>query len=143
MFRLNALKIVPLAVAIAVVSGCGVKKTTATINPSYTRAPTCDDAILVYSSRADIPSDYYEVAWIGAQGSSVYTSDGKLVSEVIKGAAKAGANAVIINPEKEATSTVKVLGEALGTHSATTKVSALAIYMPADSGRVMLKCGPK
>ena len=143
MFRLSTLKIVPLAVAIAVASGCGVKKTTATVNPAYTRAPTCDDAIVVYASRAEIPNDYYEVAWIGAQGSSVYTSDGKLVSEVVKGAAKAGANAVIINPEKEATSTVKVLGEALGTHSATTKVSALAIYVPADSGRVMLKCGPK
>lgn len=143
MFRLNTLKIVPLAVAIAAASGCGVKKTTTTINPSYTRAPTCDDAIVVYSSRADVPSDYYEVAWLGAQGSSVYTSDGKLVAEIVKGAAKAGANAVIINPEKEAKSTVKVLGEALGTHSATTKVSALAIYAPADSGRVMLKCGPK
>lgn len=143
MFRLTTLTIVPLAAAIAVTSGCGVRKTTATVNPAYSRAPTCDDAIAVYASRADIPSDYYEVAWIGAQGSSVYTSGGKLVSEVIKGAAKAGANGVIINPEKEATSTVKVLGEALGTHSATTKVSALAVYVPADSGRVMLRCGPK
>ena len=143
MFKLSALKLAPLAVAIAVASGCGVKKTTETVNPAYSRAPTCDDAIVVYSSRAEVPSDYYEVAWIGAQANSVYTSDGKLTSEIIKGAAKAGANAVIINPGKEATSTVKVLGEALGTKSATTKVSALAIYAPADAGRVTLKCGPQ
>jgi len=143
MFKLNALTLAPLAVAIAVASGCGVKKTTETVNPAYSRAPTCDDAIVTYSSRAGVPTDYYEVAWIGAQGSSVYTTDGKLTSEIIKGAAKAGANAVIINPEKEATSTVKVLGEALGTKSATTKVSALAIYIPADAGRVTLKCGPQ
>ena len=48
MFRLTTLKIVPLAVAIAVASGCGVRKTTATVNPAYTRAPTCDDAIVIW-----------------------------------------------------------------------------------------------
>jgi hypothetical protein len=141
MFRFNTFKFAVLMSAMVMASGCGVKKTTAAINPSYSRAPTCDDAIQVYASRSEVPYDYYEVAWISAQGSSVYTSDGKLRSEVIKGAAKAGANGAIINPEKESKATVKVLGETLGMKSSTTKVSALAIYMPADSGRVTLKCG--
>lgn len=142
MFRAT-LKIVPLALAIAAISACGVKKTTTAINPSYSRAPTCDEAIAVYESRGKVPHDYYEVAWVQAEGNSVYTTDGKLRSEVVKASAKAGANGVIINPAQEANSTAKVLGEALGMGSATTKVSALAIYIPADAGRVTLKCGPR
>jgi hypothetical protein len=36
---------------------------------------------------------------------------------------------------------VKVLGAALGANTASQKVSALAIYMPADAGRVRAQCG--
>ncbi len=135
-------KILPAIAAIFALSACGVKKTTTAISPSYTRAATCADAVAVYDSRSKVPYDYYELAWIEAEGNSVYTTDGKLQQQVINGAAKVGANGVIINPAVEANATVKVLGEALGMKSATTKVSALAIYMPADSGRVTLKCGP-
>lgn len=142
MFK-TTFKIIPLALAIAVASACGVKKTTTAINPSFSRAPTCDEAVEVYASRGKVPHDYHEVAWVQAEGSSVYTTDGKLRSEVVKAAAKAGANGVIINPAVEANATAKVLGEALGLNSSTTKVTALAIYMPADAGRVTLKCGPR
>ncbi len=135
-------KIFSAAAALVALSACGVKKTTTALNPSYTRAPTCADGVAVYDSRGKVPYDYYELAWIEAEGSSVYTTDGKLQQQVINGAAKVGANGVIINPAQEANATVKVLGEALGMNSSTTKVSALAIYMPADSGRVTLKCGP-
>ena len=139
----STLRVVPLALAIAAASACGVKKTTTAINPSFSRAPTCDEAIVVYERRSQVPHDYYEVAWVEAEGSSVYTTDNKIRSEVIKAAAKAGANAIIVNPAQEANATAKVLGEALGMRSATTKVSALAIYVPADAGRVTLKCGPR
>lgn len=135
-------KILPAIAAVFALSACGVKKTTTAINPSYSRAPTCAEAVDVYASRSKVPHDYYELAWIEAEGSSVYTTDGKLQQQVVNGAAKVGANGVIINPAQEANATVKVLGEALGMNSSTTKVTALAIYMPADSGRVTLKCGP-
>lgn len=139
----STLRIASLAIAIAAASACGVKKTTTAINPSFSRAPTCDQAVVVYNSRADVPHDYYEVAWIQAEGSSVYTTDNKIRSEVIKGAAKAGANAIIVNPAQESNTGAKVLGEALGMNSATTKVSALAIYMPSDAARVTQACGPR
>ncbi len=142
MFK-TTLKVLPLAFALAAASACGVKKTTTAINPSMSRASTCDEAIIVYDSRGKVPHDYYEVAWIQAEGSSVYTTDNKLRAEVIKGAAKAGANAVIVNPVQEANATAKVLGEAIGMSSATAKVSALAIYMPRDAARVTQMCGPK
>src|SRR5438067_1164610 len=72
MFR-STLRIASLAIASAAASACGVKKTTTAINPAFSRAPTCDEAIIVYNSRADVPHDYYEVAWVQAEGSSVYT----------------------------------------------------------------------
>ena len=68
-------------------------------------------------------------------------SDGKIVEQIRKKAADVGANAIIVNDFKESGATAKVIGATLGANSADTKVSALAIYMPAEAGRVRLKCG--
>jgi hypothetical protein len=133
---------IALACALAVGSACaGVKKTTTDVNPSVNRRSTCANAIAVYNSRADVPYDYYELAWIEASGNSVWTTDNQLQTQIRNGAAKVGANAVIVNPVTQAKSTVKVLGEAIGTGSATAKASALAIYMPRDAARVRQACG--
>ena len=137
----TTLKGIALACAFAVGSACaGVKKTTTDINPSMSRAPTCASAIAVYNSRADVPYDYYELAWIQAEGNSVWTTDNQLQTQIRNGAAKVGANAVIVNPVTQSKSTVKVLGEAIGANSATQKATALAIYMPGDAGRVRTAC---
>ena len=142
MNRIKTIKGIALACALAVGAACaGVRKTTTDINPSMNRAPTCAAAIAVYNSRADVPYDYYELAWIQAEGNSVWTTDNQLQTQIRNGAAKVGANAVIVNPVEQAKSTVKVLGEALGSKSATQKASALAIYMPGDAGRVRTACG--
>ena len=131
-----------LAFGLAVAAACsGVKKTTTDINPSMSRAPTCAAAIAVYNSRADVPYDYYELAWIEASGNSVWTTDNQLQTQIRNGAAKVGANAVVVNPVTQSKSTVKILGEAIGTSSATQKASALAIYMPGDAARVRSACG--
>src|SRR6476620_10524762 len=133
----TTLKGLTLACALAVGSACaGVKKTTTDLNPGMSRAPTCAAAIAVYNSRADVPYDYYELAWIEASGNSVWTTDNQLQQQIRNGAAKVGANAVIVNPVEQSKSTIKVLGEAIGTKSATQKASALAIYMPGDAARV-------
>jgi hypothetical protein len=142
MIRTNTFKGIALACALAAGSACaGVKKTTTDINPRMNRAPTCANAIAVYNSRADVPHDYYELAWIQASGNSVWTSDNQLQTQIRNGAAKVGANAVIVNPVQASKSTVKVLGEAIGTNSATAKASALAIYMPGEAARVRAACG--
>jgi hypothetical protein len=131
-----------LACALAVAAACsGVKKTTTDINPSMSRAPTCAAAIAVYNSRADVPYDYYELAWIEATGNSVWTTDNQLQTQIRNGAAKVGANAVVVNPVEQSKSSVKILGEAVGAKSATQKASALAIYMPGDAARVRTACG--
>ena len=131
-----------LACALVVGAACtGVKRTTTDINPRMNRAPTCAAAIAVYNSRADVPYDYYELAWIEASGNSVWTTDNQLQTQIRNGAAKVGANAIIVNPVQQSKSTIKVLGEVIGTKSATQKASALAIYMPGDAARVRLACG--
>ena len=138
----DTFKGIALASALAVASACaGVRKTTTDLNPNVNRAPTCAAAIAVYNSRADVPYDYYELAWLQAEGNSVWTTDNQLQQQIRNGAAKVGANAVIVNPVTQSKSTVKVLGEAIGSSSATQKQSALAIYMPGDAARVRSACG--
>jgi hypothetical protein len=138
----NAFKGIALACALVVGSACaGVKKTTTDLNPSVSRPSTCAAAIAVYNSRADVPYDYYELAWIQATGNSVWTTDNQLQQQIRNGAAKVGANAVIVNPVTQSKSTVKILGEAVGANSATQKATALAIYMPGDAARVRQACG--
>jgi hypothetical protein len=133
---------IALACGLAAGSACaGVRKTTTDLNPSVNRPSTCAAAIAVYNSRADVPYDYYELAWIQAEGNSVWTTDNQLQQQIRNGAAKVGANAVIVNPVTQSKSTVKILGEAIGSSSATQKATALAIYMPRDAGRVTQACG--
>jgi hypothetical protein len=135
------LKAIPLALALVASAACGVKKQTTDISPSISRAPTCEDAVATYPSRAEVPTDYYELAWIEAEGNSVYTTDNKLQENVRNAAAKVGATAVIVNPVSQSKSTVKVLGEAVVSSSATQKVGALAIYQPSERDRVVATCG--
>lgn len=137
MAGLRAIWMIP---AVILASACGVRTHTTQVSP-VTRAATCEDAIDVYTSRASVPRDYYEVAWISAEGNSVYTSDNKIVDQIRKKAADAGANAIIVNDFATTGATTKVIGAALGSSSADTKTSALAIYMPSEASRVTLKCG--
>lgn len=128
--------------AATVLVGCGVKTTTTDVTPAgATRPATCEAVVTTYDSRAEVPSDYYELAFIQAEANSVYTSDRKIEATIIKRAAEAGATAIIANPISESKVGVKVLGEALGTGSASSKASALAIYLPADAPRVTQLCG--
>lgn len=138
--RTTAAKTIPLALVL-LLGACGVKKSVTPISPAFAGAPTCPEAIVTYGDRSEIPSDYYEVAFIEAEGNSVYTTDNKLQEQVRLGAAKAGASAVVANPVSQAKTGVKVLGEAVGAKSATQKASALAIYLPADADRIRQVCG--
>src|SRR5437763_13726395 len=99
MIGTNTLKGIALACALAAGSACaGVKKTTTDINPAMSRAPTCANAIAVFNSRADVPYDYYELAWIEASGKTVWTTDNQLQTQNRIGTAKVVANEVNTNP---------------------------------------------
>lgn len=120
-------------------SACGVRTHTTEISPE--RRDTCVEAVDIYTSRAQVPHDYRELAWITGEGNSVYTSDGKITDQIRKKAADVGANAIIVRDFGESGATTKIIGAALGANTADTKLSALAIYMPAEAGRVRARCG--
>ena len=61
--RTTAAKTIPLALVL-LLGACGVKKSTTPISPAFAGSPTCPEAIVTYGDRSEIPSDYYEVAFI-------------------------------------------------------------------------------
>lgn len=122
-------------------SACSVRAKTTDVSPSIARNPTCENAVMVYEGRSDVPSNYYELAWIEVEGNSVWTTDGQLASKMKKAAAAVGANGLIANPVQQNKTGVNVLGEVVGAHTATAKSSGLAIWMPSENARVRLACG--
>jgi hypothetical protein len=87
-------------------------------NPALTLAPTCADAVPVYSDRDHVPYDYYEVAVIDAEANSVYNGNGDLLKSVRNEAAALGANGVVLDALGATHATVKVLGAAVGSNDA-------------------------
>lgn len=133
------------ALALALIVGstaCGVKSTTTEMNPNVSRRPTCENAVMTFEGRSDVPSSYYELAWIEVEGNSVWTKDKQLEDKMKKRAAESGANGLIANPVQQNKTGVNVLGEAVGAKTATARASGLAIWIPAHDDRTRLACGP-
>jgi hypothetical protein len=97
----------------------------------------------VFPSTDKVPYDYYEVAFITAEGNSVYSGNGDLLKSVRNQAAGLGANGVVVDSLGATHATVKILGAAVGTHDAERKARALAIWMPSDTARVREACAGK
>ena len=129
--------------AVALLLGCGTRSHIVARNPALTLAPTCADAVPVYSDRDHVPYDYYEVAVINAEGNSVYTGNGDLLKSVRNEAAGVGANGVVLDALGATHATVKVLGAAVGSNDADRKARAVAIWMPSDTARVREACSGK
>jgi hypothetical protein len=122
--------------------GCQQTKTRSVdVSPSVSRRPTCANAVTVFEGRHDVPTSYYELAWVEVEGNSVWTSDEQMVQKMKTEAAKSGANGLIANPVQANKTGVNVLGEAVGAHTATARASGLAIWMPGQADRVRLACG--
>src|SRR5258708_6281286 len=62
--------------------GCGVKSKTVDVSPNVTRKPTCENAVTVFEGRGDVPSSYYELAWIETEGNSVWTTDNQMLQKM-------------------------------------------------------------
>jgi hypothetical protein len=122
-------------------AACHVKSKATDISPMLSRAPTCENGVAVYDGRGDVPSSYYELAWVEAQGNAVWTTDNQIRSAMRKRAAEVGANGLIANPVQQNKVGVNVLGEAVGAHTATARASGLAIWIPAMSDQTRLACG--
>jgi len=120
---------------------CGVKSTTTDMNPRVSRNPTCENGVALFDGRADVNSNYQELAWIEVEGNSVWTTDNQMRDKMKKRAAEVGANGLIANPVQQNKVGVNVIGEAVGARTATARASGLAIWIPADAARSRLACG--
>src|SRR5205085_12496391 len=110
---------------------------------ALTLAPTCWDAVPVYAARAHVPYHYYEVAFISAEGNSVYTGNGDLLKKVRNAAAGVGANGIVLDALGTTHGIVRVLGAEIGTNDAERRARAIAIWMPSDTARVRETCNGK
>ena len=133
--------VVTAAAFFCALPACGVSARVVARNPALTLAPTCANAVPVYTSRDKVPYDYYEVAMISAEANSVYNGQGDILKSVRNQAARVGANGVVIDSLGTTHATVKILGAALGGRDAERKASAIAIWMPSDTARVREACG--
>src|SRR6266550_185995 len=116
--------------AVGLLVACGTRVHVAARNPALMLAPTCADAVPVYSDRDHVPYDYYELALITAEGNSVYTGNGDLLEAVRNEAAGVGANGVVIDALGASHATVKVLGAAVGARDGARKQHANAYCTP-------------
>ena len=121
--------------------GCTTKSRTVDVSPNLTRRPTCANAVTVFEGRAEVPTNYYELAWVETEGNSVWTSDNQMLQKMKTQAAAVGANGLIANPVQANKTGVNVLGDGVGAHTATARASGLAIWMPGQSDRTRLACG--
>lgn len=128
--------------ALLLMSGACATRTTTNVAPirrGY--SPVCLEGVAVFNDFSSVPYDYREVAYITAEQNPVYTDSTQMVNAMRKRAGEQGGNALVLNSIHNDKSTVKLIGEALGTGSADQKGKAVAIYMPADSARVKDACG--
>jgi len=137
----NLAQVVNAAALLCALTACGVRAHIVARNPALTLAPTCPNAVPVYTSSDRVPYDYYEVAMIAAEANSVYNGQGDILKSVRNQAARVGANGVVIDSLGTSHATVKILGAALGGRDAERKASAIAIWMPSDTARVREACG--
>lgn len=94
----------------------------------------------MFDTRVAVPSSYYEISYITAEGNAVWTSDADIVSRMKQSAAEVGATAIIANTTGPSATAVQILGAAVGTGDADRSGSALAIYQPSEEARVRAAC---
>lgn len=128
--------IVLLGAGMACARGVDVARTT----PQYAFPPTCAEAVTVFDTRTAVPSSYYEVAWISAEGNAVWTDSEDLVDRMKESAAEVGATGIVADVSGPSATAAQILGAAIGTGDADRTGSALAIYQPADSARAQAAC---
>ena len=140
---MSARRFLAVPLFVCALTACGARAHVVATNPALSLAPTCANAVPVYSDSERVPYDYYEVALITAEGNSVYTGNGDVLKSIRNQAARLGANGIVIDALGATHATVKVVGAALGSSDAERKGRAIAIWMPSDTARVREACGGK
>ena len=102
----------------------------------------CSRGVALHSTFDKIPAGYQEIALLTASGDWDGVSNTTLYQAQLKEAARLGANAIIVESLREASTLGKLIELRTG-WSPQRQSSATAIYISADSQRVRLACSAK
>ena len=127
-----------VSVAFLLAAAC-VHTNAAVLDVSQEYAPLCTDGVKVFSDSSKVDAEYVEVAFLNSKGESGMTTEGGMINDQKKMAAKLGANGLIVGGIQEPKAGTKIIGALVGTGTER-KGSALAIYIPSDSTRVRSVC---
>jgi hypothetical protein len=119
-------------------SGC-TQTNAALLDNSVHLAPTCPDAVKLYTSPSSVGQPYSEIALLNSTGSTGFTSESGMMKSMRKKAADVGANGIIMGNIDEPGAGAKVVGAFLGTGTQR-KGKSVAILVPSDSVRVQQVC---
>lgn len=129
-----------LSIAAAAMLAVGCTRTNAALmDNSVKLAPTCPDAVKMYTSPSKVGAEYQEVALLNSTGSTGFTSEAGMMKSMRKKAADVGANGIIMGNIDEPGAGTKVAAAIFGT-SAERKGKSVAIFVPSDTARVRSVC---
>jgi hypothetical protein len=122
----------------AITTGC-TRTNAALVDNSIHLAPTCPDAVKLYTSPSSVGASYTEIALLNSTGASGWTTEAGMMTSMRKKAASIGANGIIMGNINEPGAGAKVAAAVFGT-ATERKGKSVAIYVPTDTARVRNVC---
>jgi hypothetical protein len=126
------------AVSLVAIAAC-VRTNAALIDPSVHYAPTCSDAVRLYTSASDVQQPYQQVALLNSSGESSFSDESGMIKSMRKKAAELGANGIILGGIDEPSALTKVIGDVAKTGTVR-KGKSVAVFIPADAVRSRNAC---
>ncbi|HEV7836885.1 MAG TPA: hypothetical protein VGO75_02375 [Gemmatimonadaceae bacterium] len=132
------MKKIAAAVSLVAVAAC-VRTNAALMDPSVHLAPTCSDAVRLYTSADQVGQPYQQVALLNSSGESSWSDESGMIKSMRTKAAEVGANGIILNAIDEPSALTKVIGDVAKTGTVR-KGKSVAIFIPAEAVKSRNAC---
>lgn len=118
-----------LVLSALALGGCVSTRSTV-MNNAVRHVPTTPDKVVIYSTAAQVPGKYEEVAFLASRSDSIWRSENAMLESIRESAAEAGANGVIMDASTEPSAGAKVASMFFfGFDIAGRKNKSVAIYV--------------
>jgi hypothetical protein len=132
------MKQIAATVSLVAVVAC-VRTNAALIDPAVHLAPTCSDAIRLYTSPDQVQQPYQQVALLNSSGESSWSDESGMIKSMRQKAAEVGANGIILGGIDEPSALTKVIGDVAKTGTVR-KGKSVAIFIPAEAVKSRNAC---
>lgn len=110
------------------------------LNPGALRlAPTCEEAVVLYTEPSKVPGEFVELAILNSKGESSWTTESGMYASMRRKAAEFGANGVLVAPIRNPGAGAEVAAALFGT-GANRRGEAVAILVHSDSTAARARC---